>query len=201
MLIKADFAKTNQKEDWQVQVLMREKRIDDAKAASRIVGGGDGVGRQASSRHSYQWAIIEHWQDCAKTLGARVMLKSARQALTLDLASLALPTCIWLQRDALGDIRRLPYALAKYVQDTLHMTVDAIPTTSDAPLDLETLHGFLKHVRPYLVAHNAVQKYAEIAVFSHLRIEHPSTNTHVRLPNLVSCAPCRNVTRGPVQGM
>jgi len=52
---------------------------------------------------------------------------------------LALPTCIWLQRDALGDIRRLPYALAKYVQDTLHMTVDAIPTPSDAPLDLETL--------------------------------------------------------------
>ena len=179
--IKIAFAQTNQKEGWQVQVLMREKRLDDAAAASRMAGGRQGVHRQASSLHSHQWAIIEHWQQCAKVLGARVKLKS-RQALTLDLASLALRDCIWRTRDAHGDIIRLPYALAKYVQDALHETVDGMPTPSADPLDLATLHGFLRHVRPYLHSPTATQNLAEIAVFSHIRVQHPTTNTHVRLP-------------------
>lgn len=182
MRIKIGFAQTNQKEGWQVQVLMREKRLDDAAAASRMVGGREGVHRQASSLHSHQWAIIEHWRECAKVLGARVKLKSARQDLTLDLASLALRGCIWRVCDAHGDILHLPYALAKYVQDTLHETVDDMPTPSAAPLDLATLHGFNRHVRPYLQCRSATQACAEIAVFSHIRIQHPTTNTHVRLP-------------------
>ena len=154
--IKIAFAQTNQKEGWQVQVLMREKRLDDAAAASRMAGGREGVHRQASSLHSHQWAIIEHCQQCAKVLGARVKLKS-RQALTLDLASLALRDCIWRTRDAHGDIIRLPYALAKYVQDALHETVDGMPTPSADPLDLATLHGFNRHVRPYLHSPTATQ--------------------------------------------
>ena len=191
---KADFAMTNQKEGWQVQVLLRVMRQDQAEAASRIVGGRDGVDGKALSLHNYQWAIVERWQETAKVLGARVMLKSVRKALTLDLASLALPSSIWRVRDAHGDIRRLPYALAKYVQDALHETVEGIPTPSAAPLDLDTLHGFHKHVRPYLLTNNAVQKFAEIAVFSHIRIEHPTTNTHVRLPRLVPCVPGQNTS-------
>jgi hypothetical protein len=187
--IKADFAMTNQKEGWQVQVLLRAIRQVQAEAASRIVGGRDGVDGKASSLHNYQWAIVEHWQETAKVLGARVMLKSVRKALTLDLASLALPSSIWRVRDAHGDIRRLPYALAKYVQDALHETVEGIPTPSAAPLDLDTLHGFLRHVRPYHLANNAGEKFAEIVVFSHIRIEHPTTNTHVRLPRQ-ACAMC-----------
>lgn len=121
--IKIAFAQTNQKEGWQVQVLMCEKRLDDAAAASRMVGG--------RSR--------------------------GRQPLTLDLASLALRDCIWRTRDAHGDIIRLPYALAKYVQDALHETVDGMPTPSADPLDLATLHGFNRHVRPYLHSPTATQ--------------------------------------------
>ena len=187
--IKKDYGMTNQKEGWQVQVLMREKSMLDAGAASRDCGGRQarhGADQHASSRHSYQWAIVEHWQQCRRVLGARVILKSARQPLTLDLAALALPTCVWLERDAYSDIHWLPYALAKYVEDCFHGTVKNIPTPSGAALDAEVLHRFLEHVRPYLRANNAVQKHAQLAVFSHLRISHPTTNTHVRL---LRCAP------------
>jgi len=140
---------------------------------------GKGIRENVSSA---TWAIIEHWQQCAKVLGARVKMKSVRKDLTLDLASLALRDCIWRKRDAHGDVCRLPYALAKYVQDALHETVDGMPTPSAAPLDLATLHGFNRHVRPYLHSPSATQNFAEIAVFSHIRIQHPTTNTHVRLP-------------------
>jgi hypothetical protein len=196
--IKKAFGLTNQKEGWQVQVLLREKRLDDARAATRAAGGQQarqGADCNVSARHSYQWAIIEHWLECRKVLGARVTLKSVRQPLTLDLASLALPTCIWRVKDAYGDIQWLPYALAKYVQDALHGTVQNIPTPSSAPLDADLLHKFLRHVRPYLTARNAVQRFAEIAVFSHLRIEHPTTNTHVRVLVLCSCCADHHVTK------
>ena len=81
-----------------------------------------------------------------KSAGIRVSLKSVRHPLTLDLVSLALPTCIWLQSDTYGDIHSLPYELVKYVQDALHGTVQNIPTPSGAPLNTDVLHRFLWQV-------------------------------------------------------
>lgn len=65
--IKKAFGMTNQKEGWQVQVLLREKRLDDAKDATRDAGGQQarqGADSHASARHRYQWEIVEHWLQC-----------------------------------------------------------------------------------------------------------------------------------------
>ena len=77
------------------------------------------------------------------------------------------------------DMPDLPYALAKYLQDSLYKVVDYIPTPSQQRLDADMLFRILGHVRPY--GHQgASESNAQLAIFSHIKITHPRSDVHVR---------------------
>ena len=106
-----------------------------------------------------------------------------RQPLCLDLASFAVRGNPWVKHDPCGDMATLPYALAKYVQDALWQTVNYIPIPSADKLDAALLFKILKHVRPYSRSGNATHLHAEVAVYGHLKIQHPSHDIYVGEPS------------------
>ena len=179
--IKHAADKTNQKEDWRMQALVREKRQDDvASATARLnTGVAAATRRGTTARRTCQVSFLAEHMECCKILGSRVMTDN-RAHLTLDLASFTVKDCIWITADVHGDLVDLPYALAKYFQGLLHTEVDYIPEPSQQRLDASLLHKILQHAQPYQIGASASSsRTAQLAIYSHIKITHPRSDVHV----------------------
>jgi hypothetical protein len=145
--VKSGALSTNGKEDWLVQLLQREKRQDDAGifGASLRVTGRDTLLRPSVSTY----VLLRHFQECTRALGtpARDNSRSRHNAVLL-LDALADNSSPWLTGNPGGDLRHLPYALAKFVQDQMYNTVAWIPTPSTHHVDRLDPQMFSKLLKP-----------------------------------------------------
>ena len=176
--VKADAAATNQKHGWLVQMLLREKRLDDA-AHIAAVGGDDAnepAHREGASACQGDgplpiWTLVVEWQHSTRTMGARCT-DSRRTPQTLELSSLASPQGAWTRHNPSGDMAQLPYAIAKYVQDRLWNSVEWIPAPSADKLDMQLLHRLMSMVLPWqpLVRRRSQNGYGQLAIYNSICI-------------------------------
>ena len=164
---------------WAVRAKVAPGNVGMLRICARI---GDRLKRADPTLRPWTAGAIRRSR-CSKLLGARMHTNGDRQPLCLDLASFAVRGNPWVKHDPCGDMATLPYALAKYVQDALWQTVNYIPIPSADKLDAALLFKILKHVRPYSRSGNARNQHAEIAVYGHLKIQHPSLDIYVGEPS------------------
>lgn len=171
--VKSGAGLTNGKQDWLIQLLLREKRRDDAKVLSSSVGGGgqDVPGRQ---RDVTPYTLLSQYQKCTRRLVSRACASdSGRKPTVLLLDTLADPSNPWIQGNPGGDIVHLPYALAKYVQDIMWRTVSWVSAPSDDRsdmLDMKQLRDLLMLVIAWDPKH---PRNGELAIYNSLRISLP----------------------------
>jgi hypothetical protein len=192
--IKSAAEMTNQRSTWLLQILLREKRMDDTayEAATGTPGIGGAScerGEQTSTRDFCVWPLLMRFRETVRILGARAKLGD-KTWFVMDLAALAWRQSVWLKQDVYGDMEDLAYTMAKYLQDDLSRVVPAMPSPSnekDKRLTAMEMHQILKHVQPFQ-QHPA--RRGHLAVYNHIRIQHHDFDTyvsHVSVPAEPAC--------------
>ena len=83
--VKSGSELTNSKEDWLIQLLLREKRSDDTRVMSAALGQTEHVNGSRGIVSSY--TMLSKFQQCTRQLGTRARLDSRwrnHQVLLLD---------------------------------------------------------------------------------------------------------------------
>ncbi len=170
--VKSGAALTNGKEDWLIQLLLREKRSDDTRVMSSAWGQTVHLNRGRGIVSPY--TILSKFQECTRELGTRAQIDSRwrnNQVLLLDcLGDKKNP---WITGNPSRDMTHLSFALAKYVQDTLWREVEWIPAPSAQRvdrLDMDTLGKLLKLVIDWDASR---ARGGELAIYNNLVISVP----------------------------
>jgi len=179
--INSDAQMTNQRSSWLLQILLREKRMDDtASEAATVARTKGGVacddGAKMSTREFFVWPLVVRFRETVRILGARAQLPD-RTWFVMDIAALAWRQSVWLKQDVHGDMQDLAYTMAKFCQDDLWRVAPDIPSPSnekDKRLTAMEMHEILQHVRPFHKHHAG-----HLAIYNHIRIQHHHFDTHV----------------------
>ena len=170
--VKSGSALTNSKEDWLIQLLLREKRSDDTRVMSAALGQTEHVNGSRGIVSSY--TMLSKFQQCTRQLDTRARLDSLwrnHQVLLLD--CLGDKNNPWITGNPSGDMTHLSFALAKYVQDTLWREVSWIPAPSTQRadrLDMDMLGKLLKLVIDW---DSSRARGGELAIYNNLVISVP----------------------------
>ncbi len=170
--VKSGASLTNGKEDWLIQLLLREKHSDDTRVMSGALGQTVHLNRGRVIVSPY--TLILKFQECTREFGTRAQLDSQwrnNQVLLLDcLGDKQNP---WITGNPSGDMTHLSFALAKYVQDTLWREVSWIPAPSAQRvdrLDMDMLGKLLKLVIDW---DDSRARGGELAIYNNLVISVP----------------------------
>ena len=186
--VKVDASLTNQRTDWLLQILLRQKRIDDVGGLSEehglfentgVLERKNGVASAREKRKALASVFAQHCQ-CSKTLKSRATYENERDEMTLNILAFASSDCFWSLQDASGHLQHLPKTLASHIQVLCHKHITEIPAPQiGQQLDISIWHGFLKMVlRPWRTAMTV--STGNLAVYNQLTIQSPDVDTEVR---------------------
>jgi len=171
--VKSGAVRTNNKEDWLVQLLLQEKHSDNTHVMSAACGVQVHVMRGRGGNVS-PYRLLSKSQECTRELGTQAQHNSHwcnNQILLIDcLGDKKNP---WITGNPSSDMTHLSFALAKYVQDTLWREVSWIPAPSTQRadrLDMDMLGQLLKLVIDW---DSSRARGGELAIYNNLVISVP----------------------------